>query len=93
MITRDTAEIALRKCNYERYSIAPSISGYDQGISINVYFAAEVSKTYAYGHNGKVEGYIAPIKLINQPKAIQAMIGYHKPIVIIDSKGNEYVAD
>lgn len=59
---------------------------------MNVYFAAEVSKTYAYG-NGKVEGYIAPVKLINRPKALQKMIGYSGPIVIIDSKGKEYVGN
>lgn len=75
-----------------RYSIAPSISGYENGISINVYFAAEVSKTYAYG-NGKIDGYIAPVKLINNRKALQKMIGYGKPIVLIDSEGNEYVGN
>lgn len=93
MISRSTAEKALKECNYERFSIAPSISAHNNGISINVYFAAEVSRTHAYGNGSTIDGYIAPVKLINNTKALQRMIGYRGNIVVIDSKGNEYVGN
>ena len=79
---------ALKKCNYERYSIAPSIQAMRKGIVMNVYAAREVRKTYAYGENGKVHGYIMPIGFLQDHNAIRKMIGYNGPIIIIDSEGN-----
>lgn len=79
---------ALKKCNYERYSIAPSIQAMRKGIVMNVYAAREVSKAYAYGENGKVHGYICPVSFLRDHNAIRRMIGYDGPIIIIDSEGN-----
>lgn len=79
---------ALKELEYERHSIAPSSSSYIRGISMNVYFAGGISKTYAYGENGKIHGYIAPRKLLQDHNAIRKMIGYSGPIVVIDSEGN-----
>lgn len=79
---------ALKECNYERFSISPSISGYRRGIIMNVYAAREVRKTYAYGENGKVHGYIMPNGFLQNHDAIRKMIGYSGKIIIIDSEGN-----
>lgn len=79
---------ALKECNYERFSISPSISGYRRGITMNVYAAREVRKTYAYGENGKIHGYICPEPFLKDHSAIRRMIGYDGPIIIIDSEGN-----
>lgn len=79
---------ALKKCNYERFSITPSIHAMRKGIHMNVYAAREVRKTYAYGENGKVHGYICPVSFLKDHNAIRKMIGYNGPIIIIDSEGN-----
>lgn len=79
---------ALKKCNYERYSIAPSIHAMRKGIVMNVYAAREVSKAYAYGENGKIHGYIMPIGFLRDHNSIRNMIGYSGRIVVIDSEGN-----
>ena len=79
---------ALKKCNYERFSITPSIHAMRKGIQMNVYAVREVRKTYAYGENGKVHGYICPESFLKDHNAIRKMIGYNGPIVIIDSEGN-----
>ena len=55
---------------------------------MNVYAAREVRKTYAYGENGKVHGYICPVSFLKDRNAIRKMIGYSGPIVILDSEGN-----
>lgn len=55
---------------------------------MNVYAAREVKKTYAYGENGKVHGYIMPIGLLQNHNAIRKMIGYSGRIIVIDSEGN-----
>lgn len=78
---------ALKECNYERFSISPSISGYRRGITMNVYAAREVRKTYAYGSNGKVEGYIMPTGFLQDHNAIRKMIGWKGSVVIVDSEG------
>ena len=93
MINRDAAIKALQSFRYERFSIAPSIPGYARGIRMEVYFTDNVSNHYAYGENGKVHGYIAPVKYLNNHSAIQQMIGYSGTIVIVDREGNKYVAD
>ena len=78
---------ALKKCNYERYSIAPSIHAMRNGIQMNVYAAREVRKTYAYGENGKVHGYICPVSFLKDHNAIRKMIGWKGSVVIVDSEG------
>ena len=87
MISRATAVKALKKCNYERFSIAPSSSGYAKGTLITVYFAEEVSKAYPYGDHGKVHGWIAPAKWKSDPGAVQRMIGYSGSIILVNSDG------
>lgn len=79
---------ALKELEYERHSIAPSISGCARGISMNVYFAGGIRKTYSFGAAGKIHGYIAPVAMKNNHNAIRKMIGYSGPIVVIDSEGN-----
>lgn len=79
---------ALKMCNYERFSITPSIHAMQKGIQMNVYAAKEVRKVYSYGENGKIHGYIAPVAMIKDHNAIRKMIGYNGPIIIIDSEGN-----
>lgn len=79
---------ALRMCNYERFSISPSIRAMRKGIQMNVYAAKEVRKVYPYGKNGKVHGYICPASILKNHRAIRKMIGYDGPIIIIDSEGN-----
>lgn len=79
---------ALKKCNYERFSISPSIHAMRQGIIVNVYAAKEVRKVYPYGENGKVHGYICPESFLKDHNAIRKMIGYSGPIIIVDSEGN-----
>lgn len=79
---------ALKKCNYERFSISPSIHAMRQGIIMHVYAAKEVRKVYPYGENGKIHGYICPVSLLSDHNAIRKMIGYSGPIIIVDSEGN-----
>lgn len=88
MISRYAAMNALKQLNYERHSISPSINGYNNGISINVYFAGGISGTYAYGENGSIHGYIAPVNMLHNHKAIRKMIGYSGTIIVLDSEGN-----
>ena len=78
---------ALKKCNYERFSITPSIQAMRKGIQMNVYAAREVRKTYAYGENGKVHGYIMPESFLKDHNAIRKMIGWKGSVVIVDSEG------
>lgn len=47
-----------------------------------VYFSPDISGVYAYGENGKVEGYICPQSKENDVQFLQRMIGYRKPIVV-----------
>lgn len=79
---------ALKKCNYERFSITPSRQALRKGIHMNVYAAKEVRKVYPYGENGKIHGYIIPVSFLQNHNAIRKMIGYNGPIIIIDSEGN-----
>ena len=79
---------ALNELEYERHSIAPSSSGYSRGISINVYFAGGIRGTYAYGENGSIHGYIAPVNMLHNHKAIRKMIGYNGTIIVLDSERN-----
>lgn len=79
---------ALKMCNYERFSITPSIHAMRNGIQMNVYAAKEVRKVYSYGENGKIHGYICPVSFLRDKNAIRKMIGYSGPIIIIDSEGN-----
>lgn len=55
---------------------------------MTVYFVKELHKSYSYGINGKVDGYLAPVKFLKDHNAIRKMIGYNGPIIIIDSEGN-----
>ena len=79
---------ALKKCNYERFSINPGIQAMRNGIQMNVYAAKEVRKVYPYGENGKIHGYIFPVSFLKDHNSIRKMIGYNGPIIIIDSEGN-----
>ena len=79
---------ALKKCNYERFSITPGIQAMRNGIQMNVYAAKEVRKVYPYGENGKIHGYIFPVSFLKDHNSIRKMIGYNGPIIIIDSEGN-----
>ena len=81
----------LKDLEYERFSIAPGISEYSRGIRTEVYFTNGVITHHAYGENGKIHGYIAPVKYITNHDAIKRMIGYSGKIVIIDRGGMEYV--
>lgn len=87
MISKSAAIDVLSKSDYERHSIAPSISGYERGISLNVYFTNAVSNHYAYGDGMAVSGYIAPARYLKSKRSICEMIGYSGDIVIIDSEG------
>lgn len=60
---------------------------------MTVYFVNELRKSYSYGMNGQVDGYLAPVKFLKDHDAIRKMIGYRGDIVVIDSKGNEYVGN
>lgn len=79
---------ALKMCNYERFSITPSIHAMRNGIQMNVYAAKEVRKVYSYGENGKIHGYICPVSFLKDHNAIRKMIGYSGTIIVLDSEGN-----
>lgn len=55
---------------------------------MTVYFVKELRKSYSYGMNGKVDGYLAPMRFIRDHAAIRKMIGYSGRIIVIDSEGN-----
>lgn len=82
MIERRKAEKILSKVEYQRKNIGPSSQAIRLGISMPVYFSPDISGVYAYGENGKVEGYICPQSKENDVQFLQRMIGYRKPIVV-----------
>lgn len=77
----------LKECNYERYSITPSIQAMRKGTFTTVYFTKEVSRSYAYGDGDTIHGYIAPTEFIHDRQLIKRMIGYRGTILVISSTG------
>lgn len=87
MISRAAAERALAQTEYEMLFAAPNKSEFDEGIRIPIYFAAGTRKWYAYGKNGKVDGYIAPFFDLEYPEVVARRIKYRGEVQLFSRNG------
>lgn len=82
MISRVEAESALSRMTYQRMNAGPSKGAIKKGILMPIYFSPDVSKYYAYGENGNVEGYICPEDKQKDREFIGRMIGFPGHFII-----------
>lgn len=87
MVSRKVAESILKHCNYERFTIAPSLSAYRAGISIDIYATREATTHYGYGSMGEVDGYICPASYLGDLNKLGRMIGWNGSVVLLNRQG------